>query len=522
MSKFQSLDPVNLEEVEGFSATPVFEELFDAIVSSELSESSAGLEGETPLIKLGPSAQPTGNRLRTILLGAAALILIAAGLTAIFQQEAPSGREITPWHAARSLVSHAPRPALGGGGSWQVVDDLLSSSWQQNTAGPPPGGIDCPSVSACYALSESYPSPRADAPLLSVSLYVSSDLGNTWSVLPVPKEFDPTTALTCGTALTCSVGGTMNDKPIFLSTSDGGHQWSIDSYSGPGVLERLDCTGPDVCSGASVPTDDARHLLGGLDLIGASFPWSLVHTDNGGQSWSSHPLASGDFVTGFSCARTMDCVVTGSDGVRVGGSYGGFVWYTTDGGSTWKSGIAPANFMFRTPAVSCSTATDCMAIGLTSIPNPHPCIDTPAGRGPPPGANSCTTSSSELVSGVVVTSDGGRTWRSRSLPADVPLPQLMSISCASSTVCWLAGQEAVPIQIGNTFDGGSSVILGTRDAGNTWQKVTFTVPPGAPNYYGQSYLSMGPISCPTTRACVAIGAVAQGAKSTPIYRYEDS
>jgi hypothetical protein len=98
----------------------------------------------------------------------------------------------------------------------------------------------------------------------------------------------------------------------------------------------------------------------------------------------------------------------------------------------------------------------------------------------------------------------------------------MSISCASSTVCWLAGQEAVPIQIGNTFDGGSSVILGTRDAGNTWQKVTFTVPPGAPNYYGQSYLSMGPISCPTTRACVAIGAVAQGAKSTPIYRYEDS
>ena len=73
--------------------------------------------------------------------------------------------------------------------------------------------------------------------------------------------------------------------------------------------------------------------------------------------------------------------------------------------------------------------------------------------------------------------------------------------------------------IGNVHDEGSSVILGTDDGGETWQKVTFSVPPGAPNYYGQSFLSMGPISCPTTKACVAIGAVAQGSKTTPVYSY---
>ncbi|MFZ0248460.1 MAG: hypothetical protein WAL61_00840 [Acidimicrobiales bacterium] len=110
-------------------------------------------------------------------------------------------------------------------------------------------------------------------------------------------------------------------------------------------------------------------------------------------------------------------------------------------------------------------------------------------------------------------------WTARPLPSDVPDPQLVSISCASPTTCWLSGQEAVPIVIGNVHDGGSSVILGTNDEGATWQRVTFSVPSGAPNYYGQSYLSMGPIACPTTRACVAIGAVAQGSKSTPVYSY---
>jgi hypothetical protein len=93
------------------------------------------------------------------------------------------------------------------------------------------------------------------------------------------------------------------------------------------------------------------------------------------------------------------------------------------------------------------------------------------------------------------------------------------LGCASPTVCWLAGQEAVPVVIGNVHDDGSSVIVGTTDGGLHWNKVTFTVPAGAPNYDGQSYLSIGSISCPTTEACVAMGSAAQGAKSTPVYSF---
>jgi hypothetical protein len=56
----------------------------------------------------------------------------------------------------------------------------------------------------------------------------------------------------------------------------------------------------------------------------------------------------------------------------------------------------------------------------------------------------------------------------------------------------------------------------------TWSKVTFIVPPGAPNYYGQSYMAVGAISCPAADACIALGISAQGAKSTPAYRYMSS
>jgi hypothetical protein len=82
-------------------------------------------------------------------------------------------------------------------------------------------------------------------------------------------------------------------------------------------------------------------------------------------------------------------------------------------------------------------------------------------------------------------------------------------------ICWASGSEAVPITVGGARDGGSSMLLGTTDGGSTWSKVTFSVPAGAPNAYGQSYLSIGSISCPATNACVALGLAAQSSPTTP-------
>jgi hypothetical protein len=193
---------------------------------------------------------------------------------------------------------------------------------------------------------------------------------------------------------------------------------------------------------------------------------------------------------------------------------------TGDGGMHWQTGRIPADFSFGYPPlvdVSCATASECMAVGVTSIPNTQKCIGPD--HNPPPGSDSCSTSDTSLVSAIVTTTDVGLTWRLRPLPANIPNPQLTALSCASATLCWLAGQEAVPVVIGNVHDDGSSVIVGTADGGTSWNKVTFSIPSGAPNYEGQSYLSIGSISCPTAEACVALGSAAQGAKSTPVYSY---
>jgi len=45
------------------------------------------------------------------------------------------------------------------------------------------------------------------------------------------------------------------------------------------------------------------------------------------------------------------------------------------------------------------------------------------------------------------------------------------------------------------------------------------VPSGAPNAYGQSYLSIGSISCPAANTCVALGAAAQSSPTAPVYSF---
>ena len=66
-------------------------------------------------------------------------------------------------------------------------------------------------------------------------------------------------------------------------------------------------------------------------------------------------------------------------------------------------------------------------------------------------------------------------------------------------------------------DMGSPVLIGTTDGGSTWSKVVFSTPATAPNPTGQSYLSMGSVTCPTARVCLAHGMAAQNANYAPVY-----
>jgi hypothetical protein len=139
-------------------------------------------------------------------------------------------------------------------------------------------------------------------------------------------------------------------------------------------------------------------------------------------------------------------------------------------------------------------------------------------KGVGPRSFSCLSGADYMIiSDIVSTSDGGRVWTPELLPSNVPQPQLSGISCPSDTECWVSGSNAIPQKVGTGYDGGSSVLLGTTDAGVTWSRVLFSVPGGAPNYEGQAFESAAFISCPSADDCAANGGGAQSAPHAQIY-----
>jgi hypothetical protein len=549
MTSFQALtraDPIGSVDIEALSADPLFDQLLNEIVAENPDEprtTPAAALGDNDLGNVMLGRRPERHRLqRRLALAAALVVVIGATSLSIGLARSGSGIVTTPWKQARSLPGNAEgRTGRHTVGSWELTGYVVSAGWQQNTVGPPPGNITCPSVSACYALAGEYATPSVSAPLLSESLYVTSDLGRTWSVLPMPNGFDPTSRLTCADASDCAAGGTLNDTSVFITTTDSGHQWAIVPLtvrSGYQLFE-LSCSSGDDCQGVEGPSWAAQ-LESPKGRVTERPPNELfVTTSDGGRTWASTPLQPSDWVTSFACSDGSHCVVTGISKVAYAQSFSEqtlqampaamraamarptlspvayFVESTHDNGATWSTGTLP-----ESPAgpsdLSCVSSSDCAALDLVTVPNPRPC---PANGASPPAGSGCSYGPTAVVSDVITTSDGGVTWQARIFPASIPLPTMSGLYCVSSSQCWATGSEAVPQVIGRLLDGGSSVILQTTDGGLTWSKATFAVPPGAPNPYGQSFTSIDSISCPTSNTCVALGGSAQSAKTTPVYSY---
>jgi hypothetical protein len=124
-------------------------------------------------------------------------------------------------------------------------------------------------------------------------------------------------------------------------------------------------------------------------------------------------------------------------------------------GSDWQLSTGfPANVL--PDAISCPTATDCVAVGSNGA-------DGPA---------------------VVVTSDGGATWASEPVPAGAG--QLNAVDCTSAEDCTAVGGVGL---------GGSSLVFETDDGGTSW----FTFPP--PGARGP----LNGVSCTTGFNCTAVG-----------------
>ena len=491
------------------------------------------------------------HKRRTIIAGLASAALIAGVLVAVLTS--PGGLTApvhTKWQAARALpVSrtnlHAPK------GTWLLADFITSEGWQQNTTGPEPGNLACPTAQICFVTGDNSNSSSGEA--IYNSLYVSYDGALSWNVLPIPSGVDFSTPLTCAGANNCAAGATDNGQPVFITTTDGGHSFTIDPLpSTYGQLYSLSCPSLTFCAGLAATSADPNN-----DPIDATF----LSTNNGGTSFIDSPIVAGESMASLACPTTTDCVAVGaSESIAANNPTTGVVAQTTDAGASWTSGALPGGFgIYYLSRLTCADATHCSVLGIIRITNANPpacstIVPIPSSSEPSttttssttttnipvspelrsieqqesayalaqslkPGDYSCTSGNTLLISDIASTSDGGLTWTPEALPSNAPQPQLSDIACANFEHCVASGTAAIPQEVGpGQSNGGSAIVLVTNNAGTTWSTVTFAVPSNIPSGMQlDALMAVGDIQCPQVNDCMALGVSDQGSKSTPVY-----
>jgi hypothetical protein len=528
LDALSAIDPVDALEAERVASSPVFEELLEDIMETTPSAGTLAPD-DTASIGLNPVSR------RPRLMGAFAVVavmVIVAGLLVF----GGGG------HPGQGSTSTAAKT-----GTWKLADDVLSGTWQQYTSGPSPGSLSCPTASMCYTMSGQYASPQAGSPLLSESVYVSTDASATWTAFPMPHGFASTSSISCGAASDCAAGGTDNGQSVLATTTNGGRTWKLDPLpQGVGHLDTLSCSSSTFCAGLAADSEVLQ--LGSTDA-------TFLSTSNGGRTFTDTSILAGDSMQSLTCSSRLDCTAVGWNNMLGSNDWtAGVAARTRDGGVTWTAGTLPAGLGVNSSSqVSCADASHCSMTGTIaiSVQNPPQCATAfPLSGGTPPTtlpnpqspavqaiahAESQAASNQNLkdagssgfscgppgqptlIGAIASTRDGGLTWTPDALPATVPQPMLSNLSCPTDSKCWATGSDAVPEQVGTSQNGSSPVLLGTIDGGSTWSVVTFSVPQGAPNYLGQGYLSMGSISCPSASICVALGTGAQSAPSVPKY-----
>jgi hypothetical protein len=475
----------------------------------------------------------------SIALSVAVIALVA--VTVLSGGTGLSGPVHTPWRAARALpgsITHVTAPA----GTFVLADYITTASWQQNITGPEPGYLTCPTSLTCYVTGDSTVS--SSGPTVFGTLYVSNDGALDWSVLPLPAGVDFTTPLTCSSADECAAGATDKSQPVFVSTVDGGHSFTINPLpSADGRLYSLSCPSTGFCAGLAGTSADAN-----LTPIDATF----LSTTDGGLTFSDSSLPAGDSMESLDCPTATTCVAVGtSDQLGINDWSSGVVASTSNSGASWTSGALPEGFGINyLSRLTCVDAENCSLIGLIAIAQDFPGC---AGGIPPSSSTpmapqsaavqaisgeesawataanekmksegfgyECGSSSYSYVNDIASTSNAGLTWTPEALPSTAPNPQLSDIACSSDQNCVASGSVEIPQTFGaNRFNASSAAMLVTNDGGASWTKVSFAVPSTVPSGVQiDAFMAVGDIQCPQANDCVALGVSDQGSKTTPVY-----
>lgn len=298
--------------------------------------------------------------------------------------------------------------------------------------------ISCPSASFCVAVDDYGNALTATNPASGATAWARANIDGT----------DELTGVSCPSAQFCVAVDAEGRVLTSTDPAGGAGAWTAIDVDGVNPLAAVSCSSSALC----VAVDRGGRILALTDPTGGAGAWTAAPVDSAG------PLAA------VSCPSVALCVAV--DGA-------GRIFTSTTpaaGPATWTSrviaGLASNDPSPAFTAVSCPSVSLCVATGV-SLGG----LSTP-GIGPPPGGRA-----------VVATNPTGDATAWISTPLAPPFSDPLSVSCASVSLCVIAGSEGMHSST-NPPAGQSSWSL--------------------PSLSGGSLAAEPGISCPTASLCAVV------------------
>lgn len=202
----------------------------------------------------------------------------------------------------------------------------------------------------------------------------------------------------------CIAAAERGAQPAVLVTTDGGSDWTAAGLPALPADRALTAE-----TGVACPTR-ARCILAGNSATGAVLLQSL----DGGHTWATGALPPAlRTVVAIDCPTSNACMAIGTRSPTAQGAAA--IAASADAGRTWSLAATPA-------AVAAVNALAC---------TPRVCVV--GGEGP---TGQTTPTGTPIDHGVLVTTaDGGRHWRSASLPGSLAGATIVSIACTAGGSC---------------------------------------------------------------------------------------
>jgi hypothetical protein len=395
---------------------------------------------------------------------------------------------------------------LWNGSAWSVIP----SPHPKNAESSVLNAVSCTSASHCVAVG-SY----TDANSMSWGL---SELwnGSSWTLVHTPRPgrgtFVSLSGISCAGATQCVAVGSYTNRrsvPVSLAELWNGSSWSTVHTPNPAGaltsgLSAVSCAGESLCmaAGASLGAD---YLGGTLTELWNGSTWTIAA--------SSDPDGAQDsYLNGVSCPTATNCQAVGgyqgSDGtpVTLAESWDGAAWSIV--ASPTPAGSPDSTLS----AVSCASATHCLAVGRSYSPSFAGKDDTLAESwdgsswairtSPSPSTTSnldgvsCATAARCLAVGLFFNSSGdyqtlAENWNGSSLAIVNQDAVLAGVSCVRAARC---------VAVGARFSRGSvSVTLAERWNGTSWRAVHTPNPANSEGSYLQA------VKCVSAHECLAVG-----------------